>query len=277
MPANLPYPLQFDPSQMKNPYTKWAGVALPFDLPEIGASGEFGGTVPTNGLGQPIQSYTDAASAAAQQYQQQMADYQKALAVYNAGSAQGTTINNTGGSAGAGGTFDYSKMGSAGAPLQELMGNYQAAQAKLTPQQQYNQQQTRMIDASNAQQLNSQRAAQAAGGGFGNMAGGAFNGGQAISPTSLAMMMGQGGGAPAAPARPAPPTQPQQPNMTQAYLAALQNPGHVTTPGATVAQAPAPSLQSNVLQQFLAGWKPGTNIAGNYNNQSMIDAMQGNV
>ena len=31
MPANLPYPLQFDPSQLKNPYTKWAGVALPSD------------------------------------------------------------------------------------------------------------------------------------------------------------------------------------------------------------------------------------------------------
>ena len=44
------------------------------------------------------------------------------------------------------GTFNYAAMGSAGAPLQELMNNYQAAQAKLSPQQQYNQQQTRQMD-----------------------------------------------------------------------------------------------------------------------------------
>ena len=268
MPVNLPYPLQFDPSQMKNPYSKWAGIPLaPDEMATIGPSGEFGGTAPTNALGQPIQSYTDAASAAAQQYQQQMAQYQKDLAAYNAG--QGTQINNTGGSAGASGTFDYAKMGPAGSAIQQLMGNYQAAQAKLSPQQLYDQQQTRAMDTSNAQNIANLNMNRTAGGGFG-----AGNNVINTGPSYASSM--QGGGV-AGPSLPAPPTPPSQPNMTQAYLAALQNPGHVTSPGANVPEAPPPSQQSNVLQNFVANWKPGTNVAGNYNNQSIIDAMRGNV
>jgi hypothetical protein len=69
---------------------------------------------------------------------------------------------------------------------------------------------------------------------------------------------------------------PAGPDMSQAYLAALSNPGHVTTPGATVAQAPTPTGQSGVLQQFLANWKPTTG-AGNYNNQGFYNALQGQV
>ena len=77
--------------------------------------------------------------------------------------------------------------------------------------------------------------------------------------------------APAAPAAPA------GPDMNAAYLAALANPGKVTTPGATVAQSAPPSSQSGVLQQFLANWKPGANPAGTYNPNLFPDALRGMV
>jgi hypothetical protein len=68
--------------------------------------------------------------------------------------------------------------------------------------------------------------------------------------------------------------------MSAAYLAALQNPGKVTTPGATVAQSAPPSAQSGVLQQFLQNWNQGggqTQGAGNYNNKGFFNALQGMV
>jgi hypothetical protein len=82
-----------------------------------------------------------------------------------------------------------------------------------------------------------------------------------------------------APQQPTPvkaaPTAPAGPDMNAAYLAALANPGKVTTPGATVAQSPTPSAQSGVLQQFLQNWKPGANPAGNYNPNLFPDALRG--
>lgn len=69
-------------------------------------------------------------------------------------------------------------------------------------------------------------------------------------------------------------------DMGQAYLNALSNPGHVTTPGATVPQSAPPSGQSNVLQQFLQGWQnkgSPTTGAGNYNNAGFFNALKGNV
>ena len=265
MPANLPYPLQFDPSQWKNPYTKWAGQALPFYGASPSPAGEFGGTVPTDAMGNPIQSYTDAASAAQTDYNAQMAAYQKAIAA-GAGTP-GTTLNNTGGSAG--GTFNYAAMGSAGAPLQELMGNYQAAQAKLSPQQLYDQAQTRQMDTSNAQNIANLNMNRTAGGGFG-----AGNNVINTGPSYASSM--QGGGV-AGPPLPAPPQAPQQPDMTAAYIKALQNPGHITTPGATVAQSAPPSQQSNVLQNFLANWNGNTKGAGNYDNSGFFGGLVGNV
>ena len=68
--------------------------------------------------------------------------------------------------------------------------------------------------------------------------------------------------------------------MGQAYLQALQNPGHVSTPGANVPQAAPPSNQSGVLQQFLSNWQNGggnTQGAGNYNNAGMFNALKGMV
>jgi hypothetical protein len=81
-------------------------------------------------------------------------------------------------------------------------------------------------------------------------------------------------------AAPQAPAAPAGPDMNAAYLAALQNPGHVTTPGATVPQSPTPSGQSGVLQQFLANWNQKgqpTQGAGNYNNAGFYNALQGNV
>jgi hypothetical protein len=54
-------------------------------------------------------------------------------------------------------------------------------------------------------------------------------------------------------------------------LAALSNPGPVTTPGATVPQSTVGS-QPSVLQQFLANKQGGTG-AGNYSNQGFFDTL----
>lgn len=75
----------------------------------------------------------------------------------------------------------------------------------------------------------------------------------------------------------APPARPAGPDMNAAYLAALANPGKVTTGGATVPQSAPPSNQSGVLQQFLANWRPGVNPAGNYNPNLFPDALRGQV
>ena len=88
---------------------------------------------------------------------------------------------------------------------------------------------------------------------------------------------GGGQGAPQQPAAPQA-AAPQNPyDMNQAYLQALQNPGHVTTPGATVAQAAPPSNQSGVLQQFLANWGGNSKGAGNYDNSGFINSLRGMV
>jgi hypothetical protein len=69
-------------------------------------------------------------------------------------------------------------------------------------------------------------------------------------------------------------------DMNAAYLSALSSPGHVATPGATVAPSAPPSAQSGVLQQFLQNWNQGggqTQGAGNYNNKGFFNALQGMV
>ena len=69
-------------------------------------------------------------------------------------------------------------------------------------------------------------------------------------------------------------------DMGQAYLNALSNPGKVTTPGATVPNAPTATGQSGVLQQFLNNWQQGggqTTGAGNYNNAGFFNALKGMV
>lgn len=116
------------------------------------------------------------------------------------------------------------------------------------------------------------------GGGFGGQGSGTSVGNGALLTQ---LLMGGGGGTPAQPtAAAAAPAASSGPNMSQAYLQALANPGHISTPGATVAQAPTPTGQSNVLQQFLQNWQnkgSPTTGAGNYNNAGFYNALQGNV
>jgi hypothetical protein len=63
---------------------------------------------------------------------------------------------------------------------------------------------------------------------------------------------------------------------SQQYLSLLANPGNPVTPGATVPQA-ASSAQpnNNVLQQFLANWKPATSGPGSQFGQNFMRALSG--
>jgi hypothetical protein len=62
----------------------------------------------------------------------------------------------------------------------------------------------------------------------------------------------------------APAAAPAGPNNWQSTLAMLGNPGPVTTPGATVPQAPQGSAEPSpgVLQNFLANWRPAQSGPG---------------
>ena len=196
-------------------------------------TGSGGNMPPTNAQGQPIQSFVNANNTAQQQYQQQQAAYQKALAAYNAGGgsgAPGTTLNNTG----AGGLpqAQQSALGQWGPAISELTQNAAAAQAAMTPQQQYQQSQNDAMRNQMLQQQANMSSVQAGNGGFGNMPGGAFNSG-----SYMPMQLPQAPAGAASSGGPAPPTAPSQPNMRQAYLDALSNPGPLPQYGAGPPQA----------------------------------------
>ena len=63
-------------------------------------------------------------------------------------------------------------------------------------------------------------------------------------------------------------------DMRQAYLDALSNPGHVTTPGANVPESTPPAQQPNVLQSFLAN-NQGSTGAGGYSNMPFFNTLKG--
>jgi hypothetical protein len=90
----------------------------------------------------------------------------------------------------------------------------------------------------------------------------ALNGGQA----GAAGAAGAAGGGAAAPA-----------NNWQQTLAMLANPGHVTTPGATVPAAPSTGGQPTpgVLQNFLANWQPASSGAGSGFTQNFNTILRG--
>ena len=79
------------------------------------------------------------------------------------------------------------------------------------------------------------------------------------------------------------PTQPQPqaaaaapPNNWQSTLSMLANPGHVTTPGATVPQAQSSTgVQPGVLQNFLANWQPQQSGAGSGFTQNFNSILRG--
>jgi hypothetical protein len=120
-------------------------------------------------------------------------------------------------------------------------------------------------------------AAQIAGGGqvTGGAAGGENAGmggatGGTVIPARYAMPQQQQAQAPQAAA-------PSAPNNWQQTLGMLANPGHVTTPGATVPQAAAGSAQPSpgVLQNFLANWQPAQSGAGSGFTQNFNTILRG--
>jgi len=69
---------------------------------------------------------------------------------------------------------------------------------------------------------------------------------------------------------------PAAPNNWQNTLSMLANPGHVTTPGATVPQAPTSNQPGpGVLQNFLANWQPASSGAGSGFTQNFNSILRG--
>jgi hypothetical protein len=70
---------------------------------------------------------------------------------------------------------------------------------------------------------------------------------------------------------------PSAPNNWQNTLSMLANPGHVTTPGATVPQAPPTGGQPSpgVLQNFLQNWQPAQSGAGSGFTQNFNSILRG--
>jgi hypothetical protein len=88
--------------------------------------------------------------------------------------------------------------------------------------------------------------------------------------TAAGLGAGAGPGAAGKAAAPAAQTNPV--DMRQAYLDALANPGHVTTPGATV-PASQPVGSPSVMDAFLAQNKGSSGGAGGYSNQGFFDTL----
>ena len=223
----------------------------PLQLPGY-YTGSAGSQPPTDAMGKPIQSFVDANNAAQTQYQQQLAQFNAATP---SAPAQGTTMTSV---------PDLSSWGAPGSAVQELLGNYQTAQSKLTPQQLKIQAETRAMDTSNAQNIANLNMNKTAGGGMG-----AGNNVINTGPSYSSPLMG----ATAAPPAAAGPTPPTPPDMRQAYLDALANPGKVTTPGANVPASP-PLGTPDVMTAFLAAHpQGGSKGAGNYDNSGFFNTL----
>jgi hypothetical protein len=249
------YPAMFDPSQLKNPYSPFAGKALPWPSQYAG--------MPTDAMGRPIQSYLDAQTAAQAPQQAPPVSLNSVPAA-----AQSSPFPQSMPGAGA-------PVG--GAPIAQPFGGLNREQWNaLTPQQ-------RSAAQGPMLQYQAAGAMMPSGGNQFVASGNNPSGSNPQAQTAVALsdsamsdwnrMQNQPQAAPQAAA-------PAGPDMSQAYLNALANPGKVTTPGATVPQSPAPSNQSGVLQQFLQNWKAGggqTQGAGNYNNAGFFNALQGQV
>jgi hypothetical protein len=110
---------------------------------------------------------------------------------------------------------------------------------------------------------------QAVYGGGGNADKGSFGGLGPIGFVQGSGIQGQGQAAPA------PQASSSGPDMRQAYLTALSNPGHVTTPGANVPQAPSAGQMPNVLDSFLASnAQPSAPGAGGYSNAPFFNTLK---
>ena len=218
------YPYMFSADQFKNKYCPFAGQALPRPSQYQG--------VPTDALGNPIQSYQDAQAA-----HDAWRPAQAPPVTLNTNPQQQKIFNTTWAPGAGGVNVGATKLNpdfvrpqlSANMTMDDIA----AATTAANPTANFS---TGMM------------------GGAGGAAG---------------VQQAAGGGQQANPI-----------DMNQAYLSALQNPGPIARPGATVPQAAPPSNQSGVLQQFLANWKnkgAPTQGAGNYNNQGFFNALQGQV
>jgi hypothetical protein len=245
--ANIyPYPLQFDPSQWSNKYSSFAGQKLPSLAAYAG--------VPTDALGNPIASY--------QAIQAQQAAAQPAAPAM----APSTTLNSN--------PFAGVQIpqGQNAAPYEPRGGLSTAQWQALTPAQRGTAQSALdTVQAGVAATRPDSFVASSNNPSGGGPGAGAYL--QGLGANAFNQMANQ-------PAAPAASAAPAGPDMNQAYLAALSNPGKVQTPGATVPQAPLPSGQSGVLQQFLSNWQnqgSPTTGAGNYNNQGFFNALKGGM
>jgi hypothetical protein len=235
-PTFTPNPYaNFDPSQWSNPYSQYYGQALPWPS-------SYAGT-PTNALGQPIQSPQ---------------------------APQGLTLNSTPQQPQAPGAAPASNpFANVQIPQGQNDAAYQPRGGLSIPQWQALTPQQRIAASVPLGQVAAGVAATPSDSfvaSHNNPSGG--------SPGAGAMFQGLGAAAfnqmqqqqPQAPA-----AAPGAPNTWQNTLSMLANPGHVTTPGATVPQAPSPTgVQPGVLQSFLANWKPqqsgpGSGFTQNFN------------
>lgn len=220
---------------------QWLNKFSPLSGQPIPFPAQYRGT-PTDALGRPIQSYVDAQAA------------HDAWAPPPTAATQASPV-----------TLNSNPMNSSvGMQPSQLFGGNQAAYPSLAPM-------------NSLQRTNALAGLQPSGQPYAARPGGTFGQDAAFNRQFAAFGSGPMQPQQAAPVAAAP-TNPI--DMNQAYLDALANPGKVTTPGATVPQAPTPSNQSGVLQQFLANWKQGggqTQGAGNYNNRGFFDALRGQV
>ena len=232
--SNKPYPFQFDPSQWTNPYSNFYGKALPFPP-------SYAGT-PNNALGQPIAP------------------------------PQGMTLNQTPQQPQAPAAAQPPGTPSSNpfAGVQDVQGqNTPASQQRggLTiPQWQALSPQQRSVAMGPIGQYQAGNAMMPSGNNF-VASGSNPSGSNPQASNALAWMnsglqgynqMAQQQAAPQAAAASA------APNNWQNTLSMLANPGHVTTPGATVPQAPPGSSQPSpgVLQAFLQNWQPAQSGPG---------------
>ena len=192
----------FSPDQWLNQFSNFNNSALPWPSSYSG--------VPTDAMGNPIQSAVSENNAAQQQYLQQMAAYNQQKA-----STPGTTLNST------------------------SQGFQQGVPNALNPSG------NAALGMSNWGSLPAT--------GYNTQTAGGYLQALQANPFSGAQQ----------PQRQAAPTAPTPPNNWQATLAALANPGKVTTPGANVPiSASSAQPSSGALQAFLQNLRPAQSGPG---------------
>lgn len=243
--ADIPqYPMMFSADQWLNKFSPFSGRSIPFPATYLGP--------PTDAHGNPIQSYLDTQAA-----------HDAWAAANPAPQAAPVTLNTNPTNP------DLQRQRTVGMqPSQLFGGNAAAAATSSYPS---------LAPMDTLQRANALGGLQPSGQPYPTRPGSNFGTDALLNRQFAAFGSGPMPSQQAAPVAAAP-TNPY--DMNQAYLNALANPGKVQTPGATVAQAPAPSNQSGVLQQFLANWNKGggqTKGAGNYDNRGFFDALKGMV